>query len=296
LFISKKIVNGRLYFSLEERYRDADSGKVKSKSKSLGTEDIAVERLVQFRKNNVTSQEDHEKFLNYIMSNVKRGDVKTLDSTTHLEPTFGSKVGRILDNLIPEFHDVMDSGDLDFMRIVSKLPTQTQTKLLKMLRSNYVYKALTPYVDEIIKVAESYNKETVDLVIEGVSHAILCGENFKFQSYALYHLINKYLSRIIEHVGVEEEDFFKFINYSNEQLLKEIMISSSKEQSKQQKQTNKGSVKSVSHYKVLGLEEGATSQEVKTAYRNLMKTVHPDKGGNQFLFELVKEAYEQLSE
>jgi curved DNA-binding protein CbpA len=34
---------------------------------------------------------------------------------------------------------------------------------------------------------------------------------------------------------------------------------------------------------VLGLEQGASEEAIQTAYRNLMKRVHPDKGGSDYL-------------
>lgn len=51
-------------------------------------------------------------------------------------------------------------------------------------------------------------------------------------------------------------------------------------------------------YEVLGLEEGATWEEVRTAYRRLAKKHHPDKNpgdkASEWIFKQVGEAYERL--
>jgi hypothetical protein len=44
-------------------------------------------------------------------------------------------------------------------------------------------------------------------------------------------------------------------------------------------------------FETLGLAESASEEEVKTAYRDRVKEVHPDHGGDQAAFERVREAY-----
>ena len=50
------------------------------------------------------------------------------------------------------------------------------------------------------------------------------------------------------------------------------------------------------YYEVLGLTKGATSDEIKKAYRQLCKIHHPDVGGDESLFKEIAEAYEVLSD
>ena len=45
---------------------------------------------------------------------------------------------------------------------------------------------------------------------------------------------------------------------------------------------------------VLGLNPGASDEEIKQAYRNLVTEVHPDQGGSQEEFREVQKAYESL--
>jgi curved DNA-binding protein CbpA len=52
----------------------------------------------------------------------------------------------------------------------------------------------------------------------------------------------------------------------------------------------------VNLYDVLGLENTCTKSEIKDAYHKFVKTVHPDKGGDAELFELITHAYNILKD
>lgn len=47
-------------------------------------------------------------------------------------------------------------------------------------------------------------------------------------------------------------------------------------------------------YALLGVDESATSKEVKVAYRKLSLKHHPDKGGDEAVFKQISQAYEVL--
>ncbi len=58
-----------------------------------------------------------------------------------------------------------------------------------------------------------------------------------------------------------------------------------------------GSVVAVpTHYEVLGIPEGASQEEVRRAYRRLVKTAHPDVAGDSAQFRLITHAYDVLSD
>lgn len=49
------------------------------------------------------------------------------------------------------------------------------------------------------------------------------------------------------------------------------------------------------YYKILGLNAGATEEEVKRAYRKLASKHHPDKGGNTERFQDIQAAYDAIT-
>ena len=48
-------------------------------------------------------------------------------------------------------------------------------------------------------------------------------------------------------------------------------------------------------YEVLGVNASASNAEIAKAYRDLCQKLHPDKGGNAYIFNLVNKAYATLS-
>lgn len=50
------------------------------------------------------------------------------------------------------------------------------------------------------------------------------------------------------------------------------------------------------YYKILGVARDATADDVKRAYRRLAMQHHPDRGGDQALFQDINEAYAVLSD
>ena len=50
------------------------------------------------------------------------------------------------------------------------------------------------------------------------------------------------------------------------------------------------------HYQTLGVDRGASADEIKRAYRKLASKYHPDKGGDTQRFQEIEEAYRVLSD
>ncbi|MBC6685675.1 DnaJ domain-containing protein [Wolbachia pipientis] len=47
-------------------------------------------------------------------------------------------------------------------------------------------------------------------------------------------------------------------------------------------------------FKVLGIDSGANQNEINKAYQNLMKSVHPDKGGSEYFAQKLNAARDRL--
>ncbi|GAB3301256.1 J domain-containing protein [Parasphingorhabdus pacifica] len=56
------------------------------------------------------------------------------------------------------------------------------------------------------------------------------------------------------------------------------------------------SVRGVDYYELLGVDRGASAADIKSAYRTLARTMHPDMGGTSGTFRLLQEAYETLND
>lgn len=52
----------------------------------------------------------------------------------------------------------------------------------------------------------------------------------------------------------------------------------------------------VDFYELLGVRADASGEQIKSAYRALARTMHPDRGGTAGTFRLLREAYETLSD
>jgi molecular chaperone DnaJ len=50
------------------------------------------------------------------------------------------------------------------------------------------------------------------------------------------------------------------------------------------------------HYQSLGLKFDATPEEIKSAYRRLAGTHHPDRGGSPEVFRRIQAAYEVIGD
>jgi curved DNA-binding protein CbpA len=49
--------------------------------------------------------------------------------------------------------------------------------------------------------------------------------------------------------------------------------------------------KEINLYDILGIKSSATHENIKNAYHKLVKTMHPDRGGDPAIFELINDAY-----
>ena len=56
----------------------------------------------------------------------------------------------------------------------------------------------------------------------------------------------------------------------------------------------RGTMSRAEALKVLGLEEGATEEQVRAAHRRLILQIHPDKGGTSYLAAKINEAKDVL--
>ena len=58
----------------------------------------------------------------------------------------------------------------------------------------------------------------------------------------------------------------------------------------------KKDVDTTKYYKVLGVDKNCSQDDIKRAYKKLVRTKHPDKGGNEKEFQEIQVAYNTLSD
>ena len=58
----------------------------------------------------------------------------------------------------------------------------------------------------------------------------------------------------------------------------------------ERKQAKNSAMSHAEALEVLGLEEGASVEDINTAYKKMMARVHPDKGGNDWMAAKINEA------
>lgn len=56
----------------------------------------------------------------------------------------------------------------------------------------------------------------------------------------------------------------------------------------------RGHTETITPYQILGVRPNASYNEILKAYRTLAMIYHPDRGGNEFEFHQIKDAYDQL--
>lgn len=52
----------------------------------------------------------------------------------------------------------------------------------------------------------------------------------------------------------------------------------------------------MSYYSILGVDKSSSQEEIKSAYKKLVRQHHPDQGGDAELFKKINEAYDTLSD
>ena len=50
------------------------------------------------------------------------------------------------------------------------------------------------------------------------------------------------------------------------------------------------------YYKILGVGETATNEQIKKAFKDIAKKEHPDRGGNETKFKEANEAHDTLTD
>lgn len=237
-----------------------------------------------------------------LRSNEKQKTTKEKDQPNE---SFGHTIQSALDNLDVEVREVMKSRgySIDYMILVGEQDKHIQDRIKTIINE-------FRFTTEVTMI-KTHLKQIISVALHNDDEILL--EFVKFLDDVNAWRMENYLSGNLNTDTIIEEAV-------NELIAKETLtihmiyeckvnirgkLNDSKFKGKEKRDSYRSGFKSTSAgtsnnshspYKVLGLEENANKNEAKKAYRKLMQVVHPDKGGNAFLFQLVKSAWEEIEE
>jgi hypothetical protein len=211
-----------------------------------------------------------------------------------------NKATNALNNLIPEIVACLEAKQLslDDAVKIGEHPTETQQRLIALGEIDPddldIYLFIACYENNVahaermiqmLKVInESYGLFSTDLEFVSLVKAVESLANskhyelFSLRVKELYDKLEEFESRREEKKSQQYnwEDFFNQNNWDNF------------------KSKTTGSTSTVTAPRMLGLQDGASVDEMKAKYRQLMKVLHPDVGGSAYLFDIVKKAYDDF--
>lgn len=122
-------------------------------------------------------------------------------------------------------------------------------------------------------------------------------ESFEFNHYFIPSVLDKLYKKYLTQYPKLRDQYKRFLE-------KQENFEQIKKQAHNSKSINPDDAKIYSEidplslnddpYKVLSLEEGASLEQVKMRYRELVLKFHPDKGGDSYLFQLIQKAFETI--
>ena len=119
-------------------------------------------------------------------------------------------------------------------------------------------------------------------IILQTKQAIIEIKEGEFKGRGLSSLSKPEVDKLLSELKVNDPKGFGFLNVVINQSYQHSQNTSSSQMSEEEALS------------ILGLQKGASSDEIKKSYYDLMKKFHPDKDGNNYLSNLISEAKNKL--
>ena len=155
-----------------------------------------------------------------------------------------------------------------FFRRISSLLTILNFFSRSSFGSKFKPKINTKYLQ--IEIILQSRQATIN-IIEG---------NFKGRSFS--SLSQNEVTKLLEELKLNDPRGFNILN---------VIISQNKQSTSS---TDKSQMTDEEALSILGLKKGASDEDIKKSYYDLMKKFHPDKDGNNYLSNLITEAKNKL--
>ena len=104
----------------------------------------------------------------------------------------------------------------------------------------------------------------------------------EFKGRSFSSLSQNEVTKLLEELKNNDQRGFNILN---------VIISQNKQTSSS---SDKSQMTEEEALSVLGLKKGASDEDIKKSYYDLMKKLHPDKDGNNYLSNLITEAKNKL--
>jgi hypothetical protein len=160
-----------------------------------------------------------------------------------------------------------------------------KTKFKKRFTSWSSYNVAVKHLEKVMNklyardVILTYNKDSCEVVIYfNIDGVPLCLANDKW---------NRKEDNIFS-ICLFLENLIRGSTFVNEQIIM-FCISNLKEMQEHIKKETANKT----WYEILGLNKNSTKQEIKKQYHILCKTTHPDNGGSEEEFIIIKKAYDE---
>ena len=119
-------------------------------------------------------------------------------------------------------------------------------------------------------------------IIVQTKQAIIEIKEGEFKGRGFSSLSKPEIDKLLSELKVNDPRGFGILN---------VVINQSYQQSQNTSSSQMSEEEALS---ILGLQKGASSEEIKKSYYDLMKKFHPDKDGNNYLSNLISEAKNKL--
>jgi len=114
----------------------------------------------------------------------------------------------------------------------------------------------------------------------------------KYQGWRLDDMDRQQLEELLDYCRAEDQDSVQLLDsYLQRRFPGEAPFGSSRQQTAQDSGGNMTRKEALA---VLGLQEGASEEEIVAAHRKLMQKLHPDRGGNDYLAAKINQAKDIL--